>query len=434
MFRQLLRSFAKFIRDKPHLNIGTVGHIDHGKTSLTAALTKCLSSAGMAEYRSYGQIDSAPEEKSRGITINTTTLEYMTSKKHYSHMDCPGHADYVKNMITGAARMDGAVLVVSAPDGVMPQTREHVLLCRQTGVKQVVCFINKCDLLPDPELQEIVEMEIRDLLSKYEYDGEKTRFVKGSALCALGQGPPDVPYSMREVQQLLDTMDEVFSVPPRPLDKPFLMSIESCLNIGGRGTVVTGTIESGIVRPNTDLEIVGMQKTPLKTTAVSMETFKKTLDFGEAGDDVGILLRGLKRDDVTRGHCLIKPGAYDTFFNFEAQLYILTEEEGGRKKPFFSGFQPICYIRTADVSCILTLPEDKKMAVGGDHFTAKVKLKLPLQLYEGCRLAIREGGKTVAAGVISKLLPDEEKDLLDDKERSKKKAAKAASATQTKKK
>lgn len=434
MLRQLLRPFAKYIRDKPHLNVGTVGHIDHGKTSLTAAITKCLSSTGLAEYRSYTQIDSAPEEKARGITINTTTLEYMTAKKHYSHMDCPGHADYVKNMITGAARMDGAILVVSAPDGVMPQTREHVLLCRQTGVKQIVCFINKCDLLPDPELQEIVEMEVRDILNKYEFDGASAKFVKGSATCALGQGPPDTNYSMKEIKELLGTMDEVLTVPPRPLDKPFLMSIESSLNIAGRGTVVTGTIENGVLKPNTELEVVGMQKTPLKTTAVSVETFKKTLDFGEAGDNVGILLRGLKREDLTRGQCLVKPGAYSTYFNFETQLYILTEEEGGRKKPFFTGFQPICFIRTADISCTMTLPADKKMAVGGDHFTAKIKLKLPIQLYEGCRIAIREGGKTVAAGVISKLLPDEEKDLLDDKERAKKKAAKATSSTQSKKK
>lgn len=429
MLRGLARSFAKYVRDKPHINVGTVGHIDHGKTSLTAAITKCLSGKGMAQFRSYEQIDSAPEEKARGITINTTTLEYTTAVKHYSHMDCPGHADYVKNMITGAARMDGAILVVSAPDGVMPQTREHVLLCRQTGVKQIVCFINKCDLLPDPELQEIVEMEVRDILSKYEYDGQNAKFVKGSAICALGQGPPDATYSMKEIQELLDTMDKVINVPQRPLDKPFLMSIESSFNIGGRGTVVTGTIENGVVKPGTEMEIIGFQKTPIKTAAISVETFKKTLDYGEAGDNVGILVRGVKREDIYRGQALIKPGAYDTYFNFEAQLYVLTEEEGGRKKPFFTGFQPICFIRTADVSASMTLPEEKKMAVGGDHFTAKLKLKVPIQLYEGCRFALREGGKTVAAGVISKVLPDEEKDLQEDKERTKKKAAKAAASS-----
>ena len=428
MLRGVVRSFAKFVRDKPHLNVGTVGHIDHGKTTLTAAITKCLSGRGMAQFRSYEQIDSAPEEKSRGITINTATLEYQTKARHYSHMDCPGHADYVKNMITGAARMDGAILVVSAPDGVMPQTREHVLLCRQTGVKQIVCFINKCDLLPDPELQEIVEMEVREILNKYEYDGNNAKFVRGSAICALGQGPADAAYSMKEIEALMDTMDEAITVPQRPLDKPFLMSVESSFNIAGRGCVVTGTIENGIVKPGTDCEIIGMQKTPIKTTAMSVETFKKTLDIGEAGDNVGILLKGVKKDDIYRGQAIIKPGAYDSYFNFEAQLYVLTEEEGGRKKPFFTGFQPICFIRTADVAATLTLPPEKKMVVGGDHLTAKLKLKLPVQVYEGCRFALRDGNKTVAAGVISKLLPDEEKDLIEDKERAKKKAAKAAAS------
>jgi len=428
MLRGVVRSFAKFVRDKPHLNVGTVGHIDHGKTTLTAAITKCLSGMGMAQYRSYEQIDSAPEEKARGITINTATLEYQTKARHYSHMDCPGHADYVKNMITGAARMDGAILVVSAPDGVMPQTREHVLLCRQTGVKQIVCFINKCDLLPDPELQEIVEMEVREILTKYEYDGANAKFVRGSATCALGQGPADTTYSMKEIEQLMSTMDSALGVPVRALDKPFLMSLENSFNIPGRGCVVTGTIENGVVKPGTECELVGMQKTPIKTTAMSVETFKKTLDLGEAGDNVGILLKGVKKEDISRGQALIKPGAYDTYFNFEAQLYVLTEEEGGRKKPFFSGFQPICFVRTADVASTLTLPADKKMVVGGDHLTAKLKLKLPVQVYEGCRFALRDGHKTVAAGVISKLLPDEEKDLVDDKERAKKKAARAAAS------
>ena len=435
MLRGLVRNFAKFVRDKPHLNVGTVGHIDHGKTSLTAAITKCLSGKGMAQYRSYDQIDSAPEEKARGITINTATLEYQTKARHYSHMDCPGHADYVKNMITGAARMDGAILVVSAPDGVMPQTREHVLLCRQTGVKQIVCFINKCDLMPDPELQEIVEMEVRDILNKYEYDGANAKFVRGSATCALGTGPADTTYSMKEIEQLMETMDAALGIPTRALEKPFLMSVENSFNIAGRGCVVTGTIENGVIKPGTECEVVGMQKTPIKTSAMSVETFKKTLDIGEAGDNVGILLKGVKKEDIYRGQALIKPGAYETYFNFEAQIYVLTEEEGGRKKPFFTGFQPVCFVRTADVASTVMLPPEKKMAVCGDHLTVKMKLKLPVQVYEGCRFALRDGSKTVAAGVISKLLPDEEKDLTDDKERAKKKAARnAASAGASKKK
>ena len=423
MLRACARSFAKFVRDKPHMNVGTIGHIDHGKTTLTAAITHYLSDKQMAQSRSYEQIDSAPEEKQRGITINTATLEYSTEKRHYSHMDCPGHADYVKNMITGAARMDGAVLVVSAPDGVMPQTREHVLLCRQTGVKNIVCFINKCDLLPDEELQEIVEMEVREILNKYDYDGENAKFVKGSALCALGQAEGD--YGLKEIGQLLDVMDENLPLPERAKDKPFMLSVESSFNIAGRGCVVTGTIENGVIKAGVDAEIIGLQKSPVKTAVVSVETFKKTLDQGEAGDNVGLLLRGLKKEDISRGQAVVKPGAYSVHFNFEGQLYVLTEEEGGRKKPFFTGFSPQCFVRTADIQTKIELPNDKKMAVGGDHFTGKFKLQMPLPIYEGCRFALREGGKTVGAGVISKILPDEEVDVESDKERASRKAAKS---------
>jgi elongation factor Tu len=409
MLRVLCRSFAKFVRDKPHLNVGTVGHIDHGKTTLTAAITHYLSTKGLSEKRTYEQIDSAPEEKARGITINTTTLEYQSSQRHYSHMDCPGHSDYVKNMITGAARMDGAILVVSASDGVMPQTREHVLLCRQTGVKSIVVFLNKCDLLPDPDLQEIVEMEVREVLNKYDYDGKNAKFVRGSALAALGQVQCD--YGIKEIGELLDAMDSGLIIPERAKDKPFLLSIESCYNIAGRGAVVTGTVEHGIIKPGADAEVIGMIKTPLKTGIMTVETFKKTLDVGEPGDNIGVLLRALKKEDLHRGQALVQPGKYETFFNFEAQLYILTEEEGGRKKPFFNGFSPQCFIRTADVQTSIRMPEGKKMAVGGDHFTCVMKLQSPLPIYVGCKFALREGGKTVGGGVISKLLPDEEADL-----------------------
>lgn len=409
MFKVLCRSFAKFVRDKPHLNVGTVGHIDHGKTTLTSAITNYLSTKGLSEKKTYEQIDCSPEEKARGITINTTTLEYQTDKRHYSHMDCPGHADYVKNMITGAARMDGAILVISAPDGIMPQTKEHVLLCRQTGVKSMVCFLNKCDLLDDPDLQEIVEMEVREILSKYEYDGENTKFIKGSALAALGQVESTV-YGNKQIGELLDAMDENLVIPERARDKPFLLSIESCYNIAGRGCVVTGCVEHGIIKPGTDAEVIGLQKTPLRTSIMSVETFKKTLDIGEPGDNVGVLLRGLRKEDVHRGQALVQPGKYEVFYNFEAQLYILKDDEGGRKKPFFSGFSPQCFVRTADVQAAIKLPEGKKMAVGGDHFTATLKLQMPLPIFIGCRFALREGGKTVGGGVISKILPDDEND------------------------
>lgn len=410
MLRVLSRSFAKFVRDKVHLNVGTVGHIDHGKTTLTAAITHYLNSKGLAEKRSYDQIDCAPEEKARGITINTSTLEYQTEKRHYSHMDCPGHSDYVKNMITGAARMDGAILVVSAVDGVMPQTREHVLLCRQTGVKSIVIFLNKCDLLPDSDLQEIVEMEVRDILKRYDYDGENSKCVRGSALGALGQ-TENKEYGIKQIEELVNAMDTGLLVPERAKDKPFLLSIESCYNIAGRGSVVTGTVEHGVIKPGADAEVIGLSRTPLRTGIMSVETFKKTLDYGEPGDNVGVLLKTLKKEDLHRGQVLVQPGKYETYFNFESQLYILTEEEGGRKKPFFSGFKPQCFVRTADVQAAVKLPEGKKMAVGGDHFLATLKLQVPLPIYVGCRYALREGGKTVGGGVITKILPDDPGDV-----------------------
>lgn len=410
MLRVLGRSFAKFLRDKVHLNVGTVGHIDHGKTTLTAAITHYLNTKGLSEKKSYEQIDCAPEEKARGITINTSTLEYQTEKRHYSHMDCPGHSDYVKNMITGAARMDGAILVVSAPDGVMPQTREHVLLCRQTGVKSIVIFLNKCDLLPDPDLQEIIEMEVREILKRYDYDGDNARCIRGSALGALGQ-TENKEYGIEKIEELIDAMDNSLLVPERAKDKPFLLSIESCYNIAGRGSVVTGTVEHGVIKPGADAEVIGLSRTPLKTGIMSVETFKKTLDYGEPGDNVGVLLKTLRKEDLHRGQALVQPGKYETFFNFESQLYILTEDEGGRKKPFFSGFKPQCFIRTADVQAAIKLPEEKKMAVGGDHFSCTLKLQVPLPIYVGCRYALREGGKTVGGGVITKLLPDEPGDV-----------------------
>mmetsp|Transcript_26389 Transcript_26389/g.26022 ORF Transcript_26389/g.26022 Transcript_26389/m.26022 type:complete len:432 (+) Transcript_26389:20-1315(+) len=431
MLRVLTRSFAKYIRDKPHLNVGTVGHIDHGKTTLTAAITHYLHQKGMAEERTYDQIDCAPEEKARGITINTSTLEYQTEKRHYSHMDCPGHADYVKNMITGAARMDGAILVVSAREGLMPQTREHVLLCRQTGVKSIVVFMNKCDLLPDPELQEIVEMEVREVLNKYEYDGEHTKFVKGSALCALNE--PDSEYGIKKIQDLLDAMDDSLVIPERPKDKPFFLSVEGSYNIAGRGCVVTGTIEHGVIKPGADADLIGIKKDPVRTAVISVETFKKTLDVGEPGDNVGVLLRGLRKEDIHRGQAVTPPNTYQTNFNFEGQLYVLKEDEGGRRKPFFSGFAPQCFIRTADIQSKILFPEEKKMAVGGDHFTAKFKLQMPLPLYVGARFALREGGKTVGAGVITKLLPDEDEDIQGEKNRKKKAGPGAGAKSPTKK-
>ncbi|CAD8201607.1 unnamed protein product [Paramecium octaurelia] len=430
--------FAKFVRDKPHLNVGTIGHIDHGKTTLTSAITKVLAKQQLAEFQEYGKIDKAPEEKARGITINSATVEYQTKTRHYGHVDCPGHIDYVKNMITGAAKMDAAILVVAATDGCMAQTREHVLLCRQVGVETIIVFVNKIDLAKDPEIHELVEMEIRELLSKYEYDGDNAKIVKGSALLASNDQEPEL--GEKSILQLLDTMDKEIKIPQRPIDKPFLMSIEGTYHIAGRGTVVTGTIDQGKASIKDNIEVVGYGK-PKQTAIVGVETFKKQLDFGEAGDNVGILIRGLTRDDVRRGQVLCKPGSLTTHNCIESNLYILKEEEGGRKKPFPNGYRPQMFVRTADVAVTLQLPENIKVGMPGDNFTCKLNLSYNLPLYQGQRFALREGGKTVAAGVISKILPDEvaptsKKQILDKQEAAEKKQkeaddSKAAAAAKT---
>jgi len=404
-------NFAKFVRDRPHLNVGTIGHIDHGKTTLTSAITKVLSKQGAASYIDYGSIDKAPEEKARGITINTSTVEYQTKNRHYGHVDCPGHADYVKNMITGAAKMDAGILVVSATDGVMPQTREHILLCRQVGVNTIIVFINKVDVANDPELQELVEMEVRELLSKYEYDGDNTKVIKGSALCAMNDTDPEI--GEKRVLELVDTMDSEIPEATRDVDKPLLMSIESTFTIAGRGTVVTGTIESGKVKIGDDVDLVGYNKKVTKTTITGIETFKKQLESGQAGDNVGLLLRSLQRDDVFRGQIICKPGTLSLHQNFEANIYILKDTEGGRKKPFVTGYRPQCFVRTADVAADISLPESVKMAMPGDNLMVKMKLSFPLAISQGLRFALREGGKTVASGVISTILPDEEGDKVE---------------------
>jgi len=398
-------NFAKFVRDRSHLNVGTIGHIDHGKTTLTAAITRVLSKQGTAEFVDYANIDKAPEEKARGITINTATVEYQTKTRHYGHVDCPGHADYVKNMITGASKMDAGILVVSATDGAMPQTREHILLCRQVGVQTILVFINKCDVANDPELQELVEMEVRELLSKYDYPGDDTKVVKGSALCAMNDTEPEL--GEQRVLELVSFMDSEIPEPTRDVDKPLLMSIESTFTIAGRGTVVTGTIESGKVKVGEDVDLVGYNKKIIKTTITGIETFRKQLESGQAGDNVGMLLRSLQRDDVFRGQIICKPGTLSLHQNFEANIYILKEEEGGRKKPFVTGYRPQCFIRTADVAADINLPESVKMALPGDHLLVNMKLSVPLALVQGLRFALREGGRTVASGVITTVLPDD---------------------------
>ncbi|TNV84615.1 hypothetical protein FGO68_gene10180 [Halteria grandinella] len=409
-------AFAKFDRSKPHLNVGTIGHIDHGKTTLTAAITKYLANKGQAEFKDYHDIDRAPEEKARGITINATTIEYESASRHYGHVDCPGHADYVKNMITGAARMDGGILVVSAADGAMPQTREHILLCRQVGVKNIIVFLNKCDVVTDPEMHELVEMEVRELLSNYEYDGDNTVFVKGSALCALNGTEPEL--GEKAMEKLISALDTQIELPERLKDKDFLMSIDSSVNIPGRGTVVTGTVEQGKCKVGDDVHMIGIKRKPSPTTITGIETFKKTLDYGEAGDNVGVLLRGVTKEQVKRGMCLIKPGTLEVRRNFVGQLYILKPEEGGRNKPFLTGYRPQCFIRTADVAVDITLPEGLQMAMPGDSFQCNMKLNYPLPLQEKLRFALREGGKTVAAGVITKLLEDSEADVKEEEERA----------------
>ncbi len=389
----------KYERTKPHLNIGTIGHVDHGKTTLTAAITQVLAKKGFSKALKYDEIDNAPEEKARGLTIAISHVEYETDKRHYAHIDCPGHADYVKNMITGAAQMDGAILVVSAPDGPMPQTREHVLLARQVNIPAMVVFLNKVDMVQDPELLDLVEMEIRELLTKYQFPGDKVPIIRGSALKAL-EGDEKAQDSIME---LMKAVDENIPTPTRDLDKPFLMPIEDVFSIKGRGTVVTGRVERGKVKVNEEIEIVGIRPTT-KTVVTGVEMFRKTLDEGQAGDNVGLLLRGIEKDDVERGQVLSKPGTMTPHTEFEAEVYVLTKDEGGRHTPFFTGYRPQFYLRTTDVTGECTLPKGVEMVMPGDNTKMTVKLIVPVAIEEGLRFAIREGGHTVASGVVSKVI------------------------------
>ena len=393
---------AKFERSKPHVNIGTIGHVDHGKTTLTAAITKTLAAKGNAEFVSFDNIDKAPEERERGITIATAHVEYETENRHYAHVDCPGHADYVKNMITGAAQMDGAVLVVSASDGPMPQTREHILLSRQVGVPYIVVFLNKVDLVDDDELVELVDMEVRELLDQYDFPGDDTPFIQGSALKALNTDDPDGE-DAKCIHELMDACDSYIPQPERAIDKPFLMPIEDVFSISGRGTVVTGRIERGIVNVGDKIEIVGIKETQ-NTTVTGVEMFRKLLDEGRAGDNVGCLIRGIKKDEVERGQVLAKPASISPHTKFEGEVYILKKEEGGRHKPFFSGYRPQFFFRTTDVTGTLDLPEGVQMVMPGDNVTIKVDLIAPIAMEEGLRFAIREGGRTVGSGVVSKIV------------------------------
>jgi elongation factor Tu len=391
----------KFERNKPHCNIGTIGHVDHGKTSLTAAITKVLAETGGATFKAYDQIDAAPEEKARGITINTAHVEYETEKRHYAHVDCPGHADYVKNMITGAAQMDGAILVVSAADGPMPQTREHILLARQVGVPALVVFLNKVDLVDDPELLELVELEVRELLSSYGFPGDDIPIVAGSATEALNNGNPE--FGHNAVLKLMQAVDAYIPQPERPVDQPFLMPVEDVFTISGRGTVVTGRVERGIVKVGEEVEIVGIRPTR-KTTCTGVEMFRKLLDQGQAGDNIGALLRGVERKDVERGQVLCKPGSVTPHTKFEAEAYILTKEEGGRHTPFFTNYRPQFYFRTTDVTGMVKLPEGTEMVMPGDNVKIEVELIVPIAMEEKLRFAIREGGRTVGAGVVAKII------------------------------
>ncbi|MFN4143453.1 elongation factor Tu, partial [Aestuariivirga sp.] len=390
----------KFNRDKPHCNIGTIGHVDHGKTSLTAAITKVLAETGGATFTAYDQIDKAPEERARGITINTAHVEYQTQKRHYAHVDCPGHADYVKNMITGAAQMDGAILVVSAADGPMPQTREHILLARQVGVPALVVFMNKVDMVDDPELLDLVEMEVRELLSSYQFPGDDIPIIRGSALCALENRNPEIGHDA--ILKLMQAVDEYIPQPERPKDQPFLMPIEDVFSISGRGTVVTGRVERGIVKVGEEVEIVGIRDTQ-KTTVTGVEMFRKLLDSGEAGDNIGALLRGIDREGVERGQVLCKPGSVKPHKKFKAEAYILTKEEGGRHTPFFANYRPQFYFRTTDVTGVVTLPAGTEMVMPGDNISFDVELITPIAMEEKLRFAIREGGRTVGAGVVAKI-------------------------------
>jgi len=391
---------AKFERNKPHCNIGTIGHVDHGKTSLTAAITKTLAETGGATYTAYDQIDKAPEERERGITISTAHVEYETEKRHYAHVDCPGHADYVKNMITGAAQMDGAILVVSAADGPMPQTREHILLARQVGVPALVVFLNKIDMVDDKELIELVEMEVRELLSSYEFPGDDIPIVKGSALCALEDKNPEI--GKNSILELMKAVDDYIPQPERPKDQPFLMPIEDVFSISGRGTVVTGRIERGVIKVGEEVEIVGLKDTQ-KSTVTGVEMFRKLLDQGEAGDNVGCLLRGIDKEAVERGQVLCKPGSVKPHKKFKAEAYILTKEEGGRHTPFFTNYRPQFYFRTTDVTGVVTLPAGTEMVMPGDNVTIDVELITPIAMEEKLRFAIREGGRTVGSGVVAKI-------------------------------
>ncbi len=391
---------AKFERNKPHCNIGTIGHVDHGKTSLTAAITKILAKTGGATFTAYDQIDKAPEERARGITISTAHVEYETKKRHYAHVDCPGHADYVKNMITGAAQMDGAILVVSAADGPMPQTREHIVLARQVGVPALVVFLNKVDMVDDPELLELVEMEVRELLSSYQFPGDDIPIIKGSALCALEDREPEL--GEQAILKLMEAVDAYIPQPERAKDRPFLMPIEDVFSISGRGTVVTGRIERGLVTVGDEVEIVGLRATQ-KTIVTGVEMFRKLLDRGEAGDNIGALLRGTKREEVERGQVLAKPGSITPHTKFKAEAYILTKEEGGRHTPFFTNYRPQFYFRTTDVTGIVHLPEGTEMVMPGDNVSMDVELIAPIAMDDGLRFAIREGGRTVGAGVVAKV-------------------------------
>ncbi len=387
---------AKFERTKPHVNIGTIGHVDHGKTTLTAAITSVLAEKGFAEVRSFDSIDNAPEEKARGITINTAHVEYQTEKRHYAHVDCPGHADYVKNMVTGAAQMDGAILVVAATDGPMPQTREHILLARQVGVPKIVVFMNKADMVDDPELLDLVEMEIRDLLTFYQFDGANTPIIRGSALGGLNKDPKWTP----AIMQLMDAVDTFIPVPPREIDKPFLMPVEDVFSITGRGTVATGRIERGVINSGEEVDIIGMQELSLKSTVTGVEMFRKILDRGEAGDNVGLLLRGIEKDQIRRGMVVAKPGSITPHTVFKAEIYVLKKEEGGRHTPFHNKYRPQFYLRTTDVTGEITLPEGREMVMPGDNVTINVELIQPVAMDKGLRFAIREGGRTVGAGQV----------------------------------
>ncbi len=388
----------KFNRGKPHVNIGTIGHVDHGKTTLTAAITKRQADKGLAKFEAYADIDKAPEERERGITINTAHVEYETEKRHYAHVDCPGHADYVKNMITGAAQMDGAILVIAATDGAMAQTREHILLARQVGVPRIVVFINKCDMVDDPEMLELVEMDVRDLLTQYGFDGDNTPFIFGSALKAL-EGDPKYE---EKIDELLNAVDEYIPTPERDTDKPFLMSIEDVFTITGRGTVVTGRVERGQLKLNDEVEIVGLHDTK-KTVVTGIEMFRKQLDYAEAGDNAGVLLRGISREEVQRGQVLAKPGSVTPHTTFECEVYVLSKEEGGRHTPFFTNYRPQFYFRTTDVTGVVTLPEGTEMVMPGDNVKMHVELIAPIALEEGTKFSIREGGRTVGAGIVTKI-------------------------------